>query len=404
MSEENKNFVPFSPPDIGEAEINEVVDTLRSGWITTGPKTKLFEARIAEYCGTDRVACLSSCTAGLELVLRLLGIGSGDEVITTAYTYTASASVVTHVGATLVLVDTSPESFEMDYSKLTSVITEKTKAIIAVDLAGVICDYDLIFEAVESKKEVFQAKTQIQEALGRVAVVSDAAHALGATWHGNNCGNIADFTAFSFHAVKNLTTGEGGAVTWRNIKGIDNEEIYHQFQLYSLHGQSKDAFSKNQVGAWEYDIVAPYYKANMTDIMASIGLAQLGRYEQILSRRREIVKRYDDMCNKLGLIHLVHSGLDFQSSAHLYLIRLPGKTVDDRNELIAKMASMGVACNVHYKPLPMMTAYRNLGFDISDFPNAFGQYENEITIPLFSVMSDDQVGFVINFLEELWKG
>ncbi|MBQ5740231.1 MAG: DegT/DnrJ/EryC1/StrS family aminotransferase [Bacteroidaceae bacterium] len=392
--------VPFSPPDMSELEIAEVCDAIRSGWITTGPRTKEFERRIAAYCHTEKAVCLNSATACMELVLRLFGIGPGDEVITCAYTYTATASVTCHVGAKVVMVDTAPGSFEMDYTKLADAITERTKAIIPVDLAGVVCDYDKVFAAVESKRGLFHPANDLQEALGRVLVLADAAHAFGAQRRGRMCGEIADFTSFSFHAVKNLTTAEGGAVTWRNIEGVDNEWIYKQFQLLSLHGQNKDALAKTQLGAWEYDIVSPAFKCNMTDIMAAIGLKQFERYPQMLARRREIIERYNAALNNLDVEVLDHYNDDHASSGHLYFVRLLGKDVKFRNEVITEMARREIACNVHYKPLPMMTAYKNLGFDIADYPNAYNQYQNEVTLPLNTCLTDEQVAYVIeNFVE-----
>ena len=395
--------VPFSPPDMSELEIAEVCDAIRSGWITTGPRTKEFERRIAAYCHTEKAVCLNSATACMELVLRLFGIGPGDEVITCAYTYTATASVTCHVGAKVVMVDTAPGSFEMDYTKLADVITERTKAIIPVDLAGVVCDYDKVFAAVESKRGLFHPANDMQEALGRVLVLADAAHAFGAQRRGRMCGEIADFTSFSFHAVKNLTTAEGGAVTWRNIEGVDNEWIYKQFQLLSLHGQNKDALAKTQLGAWEYDIVSPAFKCNMTDIMAAIGLKQFERYPQMLARRREIIERYNAALNNLDVEVLDHYNDDHASSGHLYFVRLLGKDVKFRNEVITEMARREIACNVHYKPLPMMTAYKNLGFDIADYPNAYNQYQNEVTLPLNTCMTDEQVEYVIENFVELIK-
>lgn len=392
--------VLFSPPDITESEIAEVVDTLRSGWITTGPKTKLFEKNIAEFCHTSKAVCLNSATACSEMALRALGIGPGDEVITSAYTYTASASVVCHVGAKLVLVDTGKNSYEMDYDKLEAAITEKTKAVIPVDLAGIVCDYKRIFEILERKKHLFQPANKIQRQIGRVAVVADGAHAFGAAREGKHCGEIADFTSFSFHAVKNLTTAEGGALVWRDIDGIDNEELYKQFMLFSLHGQSKDALAKTQLGAWEYDIVAPYFKCNMTDIMASIGLAQLERYPAILARRKEMIKMYDKSFEGENIEHLHHYGKDFSSSGHLYITRLPGKTRKECNEIITRMAEKGIATNVHYKPLPMLTAYKNLGFDIADYPNAYEMFSNEITLPLHTKLTDEEVEYVIKSFKE----
>ena len=392
--------VPFSPPDMSELEVNEVAKAILSGWITTGPRTKEFEKQIAQYCNTDRAVCLNSATACMELVLRLLGVGPGDEVITCAYTYTATASVTCHVGAKVVMVDTAPGSFEMDYTKLADAITERTKVIIPVDLAGVVCDYDKVFEAVESKKHLFNPANELQKAFGRVVVMADAAHAFGAMRNGKMCGEIADFTSFSFHAVKNLTTAEGGAVTWRDIPGIDNEWIYKQFQLLSLHGQNKDALAKTQLGAWEYDIVAPNYKCNMTDIMAAIGLMQMKRYSVMLARRREIIERYNEGLKNQQVEVLNHYGENHSSSGHLYLVRLTGKDVEFRNNVITRMAERGIACNVHYKPLPMMTAYRNLGFDIDDYPNAYNQYCNEVSLPLHTCLTDEQVNYVIdNFVE-----
>lgn len=392
--------IPFSPPDISEAEINEVAEALRSGWITTGPKTKEFERLIAMCCQTDQAVCLNSATACMELILRVLGVGPGDEVITSAYTYTATASVTCHVGAKVVMVDTAPDSFEMDYDKLADAITEKTKVVLPVDLAGVVCDYDKIFAAVESKKHLFSPVNDIQKAYGRVIVLADAAHAFGAKWHGKMCGEIADFTSFSFHAVKNLTTAEGGALTWRNHDGVDNESLYKQFQLLSLHGQNKDALAKTRLGAWEYDIVAPYYKCNMTDVMAGIGLAQLKRYPEMLYRRRQIIERYNEGLRGCDVQVLDHFGDDHSSSGHLYLVRLLGEDVEYRNAVIERMAERGIACNVHYKPLPMMTAYKNLGFDIVDYPNAYNQYHNEITLPLHTSLTNEDVEYVIsNFVD-----
>lgn len=392
--------IPFSPPDMSMLEVNEVAEAIRSGWITTGPRTKEFERQIAAYCHTEKAVCLNSATACMELVLRVLGVGPGDEVITCAYTYTATASVTCHVGAKVVMVDTAPESFEMDYDKLADAITERTKVIIPVDLAGIVCDYSKVFAAVESKKHLFRAANEVQKAFGRVVVLADAAHAFGAEQNGKMCGAIADFTSFSFHAVKNLTTAEGGALTWRPIPGIDDEWIYKQFQLLSLHGQNKDALAKTQLGAWEYDIVAPNYKCNMTDVMAGIGLAQLKRYQGMLDRRHEIIEKYNEGLKGCNVQVLNHYGESHASSGHLYLVRLLGKTVEQRNEVIIRMAERGIACNVHYKPLPMMTAYKNLGFDIKDYPNAYAQYENEVTLPLNTRLSDEDVEYVItNFVE-----
>ena len=392
--------IPFSPPDMSEAEINEVAEALRSGWITTGPKTKEFERLIALCCQTEQAVCLNSATACMELILRVLGVGQGDEVITPAYTYTATASVTCHVGAKVVMVDTAPDSVEMDYDKLADAITERTKVVLPVDLAGVVCDYDKIFAAVESKKHLFSPANDIQKAYGRVIVLADAAHAFGAKWHGKMCGEIADFTSFSFHAVKNLTTAEGGALTWRNHDGVDNESLYKQFQLLSLHGQNKDAFAKTRLGAWEYDIVAPYYKCNMTDVMAGIGLAQLKRYPEMLYRRRQIIERYNEGLKGCDVQVLDHFGDDHSSSGHLYLVRLLGEDVEYRNVVIEQMAERGIACNVHYKPLPIMTAYKNLGFDIANYPNAYNQYHNEITLPLHTSLTDEDVEYVIsNFVD-----
>lgn len=392
--------IPFSPPDITESEVYLVSEALRSGWITTGPKTKEFERLIAMCCQTDQAVCLNSATACMELILRVLGVGPGDEVITSAYTYTATASVTCHVGAKVVMVDTAPDSFEMDYDKLADAITEKTKVVLPVDLAGVVCDYDKIFAAVESKKHLFSSVNDIQKAYGRVIVLADAAHAFGAKWHGKMCGEIADFTSFSFHAVKNLTTAEGGALTWRNHDGVDNESLYKQFQLLSLHGQNKDALAKTRLGAWEYDIVAPYYKCNMTDVMAGIGLAQLKRYPEMLYRRRQIIERYNEGLRGCDVQVLDHFGDDHSSSGHLYLVRLLGEDVEYRNAVIERMAERGIACNVHYKPLPMMTAYKNLGFDIVDYPNAYNQYHNEITLPLHTSLTNEDVEYVIsNFVD-----
>ena len=386
--------ISFSPPDITEAEIEQVAEALRSGWITTGPKTKELEREVADLCGTNRAVCLNSQTACAEMTLRLLGIHEGDEVITCAYTYTASASVVCHVGAKLVLIDTQEDSLEMDYDKLAEAITEKTKVIIPVDLGGVPCDYDRIFSIVEEKKKLFHPVNKLQEAIGRVIVMADAAHAFGATWHGKPVGSIADFSNFSFHAVKNFTTAEGGAVAWRDIEGIDNEEIYHQYQLLSLHGQSKDALAKTQLGAWEYDIIGPWFKCNMTDVVAGIGLAQMKRYKALLARRKEIISRYDAVFKPLDIEVLDHYNEEHQSSGHLYITRIPGITLEQRHEIIVKMAEKGVACNVHYKPLPMMTAYKNMGFDIKDYPNAYKRFKNEITLPLHTKLTDEEVEYV----------
>ncbi len=395
--------IPFSPPDITQSEIDEVCEALRSGWITTGPRTKELETKLAEYCNTEEVVCLNSATAALELNLRILGIGEGDEVIIPAYTYTASASVAIHVGANITFIDSQPGSFEMDYEKLSNAITEKTKAIIPVDIAGVPCDYDCIFKIVEDKKHLFHAKNEIQKAIGRVAVVADCAHSLGATYKHQKTGSVADFSSFSFHAVKNLTTAEGGAATWRKIDGIDSDELYKKYQIYSLHGQSKDALAKTQLGAWEYDIVGPWYKCNMTDIMAAMGLKQLERYPSLLERRKKIIQKYDECCDNLGIIHLEHFNDSIRSSGHLYITRIPNITLEQRNEIIVKMAERGIACNVHYKPLPMMTAYKNMGFDIKDFPNAYNFFKNEITLPLHTKLSDDDVEYIIGNYTEIIK-
>lgn len=391
--------IPFSPPDMSELEIQEVANALKSGWITTGPKVKEFERKIASYCGVNRAVCLNSQTACAEMALRVLGVGEGDEVIVPAYTYTASASIVCHVGAKLVLVDSQKDSPEMDYEKVVAAITEKTKAIIPVDLGGVPCDYDRLFAIVNSKKALFRPANKLQKAIGRVAIMADTAHAFGAWWHGKPIGSVADFSSFSFHAVKNLTTAEGGALTWRTIPGVDDEEIYHQLQLLSLHGQSKDALAKTQLGAWEYDIVGTWYKCNMTDVMGGIGLAQLERYPNMLKRRREIIERYDTAFKAIGVQTLNHYTADHESSGHLYITRVPNITIEQRNAIIIKMAEAGIACNVHYKPLPMHTAYKNMGFDIKDYPNAYNLFANEITLPLHTCLTDEEVGYVIgNFV------
>lgn len=397
--------IPFSPPDISEQEIEEVDATLRSGWITTGGRTKEFEKRIAQYCQTTRAVALNSATAAEELNLRILGIGEGDEVLIPAYTYTATAAAAIHVGAKVKFIDSQKDSCEMDYDAMEAAVTEKTKAVIPVDIGGIICDYDRIFQALEKKRHLFKPTgntglgKRIQKELGRVAVVADCAHAFGASRNNKMAGSIADFTSFSFHAVKNLTTAEGGAATWRSIPGIDDEEIYHQFQLYSLHGQSKDALAKTQLGAWEYDIVGPWYKCNMTDIMAAIGLRQLERYEGLMARRKEIISKYNEMCDVLGVKHLEHFTERNISSGHLYLTRIykkDGTPISDieRREIITKLAERGISTNVHYKPLPMMTAYKNLGWNIGDFPNAYGYYENLITLPLHTKLNDEDVEYV----------
>ncbi len=392
--------IPFSPPDITEAEANEVRDALLSGWITTGPRTKELERQIATFCQTKRAVCLNSATACLESILRILGIGPGDEVITSAYTYTASASVVCHVGAKLVLVDTQQDGYEMDYAQLADAITERTKAIIPVDLGGIPCDYQRIFEIVEAKRSLFHPANKLQEAIGRIAITADAAHAFGAEWQGKRIGSVADFTSFSFHAVKNFTTAEGGALTWRDISGIDNEDLYHQFQLLSLHGQSKDALAKTKLGAWEYDIVSTAYKFNMTDIMAAIGLVQMKRYPSLLERRHTLIERYNKALATYDVQLLDHFNEKHKSSGHLYLVRLLGKDSEFRNHVITEMARREIACNVHYKPLPMMTAYKALGFDIKNYPNAFNQFHNEITLPLHTKLTDEQVDFLLkNFID-----
>ena len=402
-----KRNIPFSPPDISELEVNEVTETLRSGWITTGPRTKELERRLAEYCHTSKVVCLNSATAAEELNFRICGIEAGDEIIVPAYTYTASASAAIHVGAKVIFVDSQKDNVEMDYAAVAAAITDKTKAIVAVDLGGIVCDYDKLYAAVESRRELFHAKegnslgARIQQAIGRVIVFADCAHALGAQWHGKMAGEIADFSDFSFHAVKNFTTAEGGASTWRDMSGIDNDEIYHQYQLYSLHGQSKDALAKTQLGAWEYDIVGPWYKCNMTDIMAAMGLRQLDRYQGMLERRKTIIAKYDAVCDELGVRHLNHYQSDMTSSGHLYIARVSFVGDKERREIITKMAERGIACNVHYKPLPMMTAYKAYGWDIKDFPNAYGLFENEITLPLHTRLSDEDVEYVIDNFKDI---
>ncbi len=395
--------IPFSPPDITETEIEQVVEALRSGWITTGPKTKEFERCIADFCNVNRVVCLNSQTACAEMALRILGVGAGDEVIVPAYTYTATASVVCHVGAELKMVDIQKDSLEMDYDALEAAITEKTKVIIPVDLGGVPCDYNRIFKIVEKKKNLFQPKNEIQRAMGRISINADAAHAFGASWQGRKVGSIADFSSFSFHAVKNLTTAEGGALTWKTIPEIDDEEIYHQLQLLSLHGQSKDALAKTQLGAWEYDVVGAWYKCNMTDVAAGIGLGQMKRYREMLERRKEIISRYDAAFKPLGVEVLPHYTDEYQSSGHLYITRIPDITLEQRQEIIVKMAEKGIACNVHYKPLPMLTAYKDIGFDIKDYPNAYDRFVNEITLPLHTKLTDEEVEYVISQYREIVK-
>ena len=407
--DENNNIrkIQFSPPDISELEISEVIEALKSGWITTGPRTKELEKELARYCNTSKVVCLNSATAAEELNFRVCGIGEGDEVIVPAYTYTATAAAALHCGAKVIFIDSAVDSTEMNYDAVAEAINEKTKAIVAVDLAGIICDYDKIYEIVEKKKNLFCPKSgddlgaRIQKSIGRVLIFADCAHALGAIKKGKMAGEIADFTDFSFHAVKNFTTAEGGAATWKDITGIDNDEIYHQYQLYSLHGQTKDALAKTKVGAWEYDIIGPWYKCNMTDIMAAIGLKQLERYPDMLEKRRGIINKYDLMCDELGVKHLIHYGKDYKSSGHLYLTRIPGISDETRREIIVKLAERGVSTNVHYKPLPMMTAYRNLGWNINDFPNAYNYYKNLITLPLHTKLSDEDVDYVIKNFKDV---
>lgn len=393
--------ISFSPPDITEQEAQEVSRALLSGWITTGPRTKEFERQIADYCQAKKVVCQNSATACLESILRILGVGPGDEVITSAYTYTASASPVCHVGARLVLVDTQPDSYEMDYEKMAAAINERTKVVIPVDLGGVPCDYAKVAAAVESRRSVFRPSNAIQEAIGHVVVVDDAAHAFGAKWHGQMIGTVSDFTSFSFHAVKNFTTAEGGALMWRPIRGIDDDELYRAFQLNSLHGQSKDALAKTQLSAWEYDVLTPAYKSNMTDITAAIGLVQLKRYPQMLARRRELIARYDEALKGLNVQVRDHYTSEYTSSGHLYQVRLLGKEAEERNEVINEMARREIACNVHFKPLPMMTAYKNLGFDIQDFPNAYNQFKNEITLPLHTRLTDEEVEYILKNFKEI---
>ncbi len=399
--------IPFSPPDITDLEINEVVEALKSGWITTGGRTKLLENKIAEYVGTSKAVCLNSATAAMEMTLRILGVGEGDEVITSAYTYTASASVIHHVGAKIVLVDTKADSFEMDYDQLTQAITSRTKVIIPVDIGGRMCDYEKIFNVIEKKKSLFKANSEVQNLFNRIIVMADSAHGFGAkkVYKGTKVqsGKVADFTCYSFHAVKNLTTGEGGAVTWLDKSGMDNEWLYKQYMLYSLHGQNKDAFTKNQLGAWEYDIVYPAYKCNMTDTLAAIGLKQLDRYEGLLARRKEIIKKYDQAFLPLGLTSLTHFDESNESSGHLYLLRIPNITEQERNEIICEISKKGVVTNVHYKPLPMMTAYKKLGFDIVDYPNAYHQYINEVTLPLHTRLTDDDIEYIIESVKAAIK-
>lgn len=396
-----KMNIPFSPPDISDEEINEVVDALKSGWITTGPKTKKLEKDLLEFTGTSKGVCLNSQTAAAEMTLRVLGIGQGDEVITSAYTYTATASVVEHVGAKLVLVDTQEENLEMDYEKLKDAINEKTKVIIPVDLGGVPCDYDKIFQIVEEKKNLFKANNEIQKAYNRIIVMADTAHALGAEYKGEKVGSIADFSNFSFHAVKNFTTAEGGYATWKDKEGIDNEKLYKKYQLLSLHGQSKDALSKTKLGSWEYDVVGPWYKCNMTDVLAGIGLSQVKRYPRLLKRRKEIIEKYDKAFRPLGIKSLNHFDQNHKSSGHLYISQVPGIDTEQRNKIIEEMAEKGIACNVHYKPLPLLTAYKNLGFEIKDYPNAYNHYKNEITLPLHTKLSDEEVDYIIESFCEI---
>lgn len=396
-----KYNIPFSPPDISDGEINEVIDTLKSGWITTGPKTKELERRLSEFTNTPKTVCLNSATAALELTLRVLGIGEGDEVIVPVMTYTASCSVIYHVGAKAVIVDIAEDSHEMNYAALADAITENTKAVIPVDLAGIPCDYDKIFEVVESKKHLFRANSEYQEKLGRVAVVADGAHALGSTYKGKKIGSVADFTTFSFHAVKNFTTAEGGSVTWKQNENFDNEELYREYQIYSLHGQTKDALAKTKAGSWEYDIVIPGYKCNLTDIAASIGLVQLDRYPKLLERREDIISQYNKGFEGTRITALSHSSEDYRSCGHLYITHVEGATFEQRGEIIVKMAERGISCNVHYKPLPLLTAYKNLGFDIENYPNAYNYYVKEITLPLHTRLSDEDVAVIIENFKEI---
>ena len=396
-----KYNIPFSPPDISDGEINEVIDTLKSGWITTGPKTKELERRLSEFTNTPKTVCLNSATAALELTLRVLGIGEGDEVIVPAMTYTASCSVIYHVGAKAVIVDIAEDSHEMDYDALANAITENTKAVIPVDLAGIPCDYNKIFEVVENKKHLFKANSEYQEKLGRVAVVADGAHALGSTYKGKEIGSVADFTTFSFHAVKNFTTAEGGSVTWKQNENFDNEELYREYQIYSLHGQTKDALAKTKAGSWEYDIVIPGYKCNLTDIAASIGLVQLDRYPKLLERREDIIDQYNKGFEGTRIKALSHSSEDYKSCGHLYITRIESATFEQRGEIITKMAERGISCNVHYKPLPLLTAYKNLGFNIENYPNAYNYYVKEITLPLHTRLSDEDVAVIIENFKEI---
>ena len=407
MSELNgsikKMTIPFSPPDMSEAEVNEVAEALRSGWITTGPRTKKLEALIAEYVGTEKCVCLNSQTACAEMALRLLGVGEGDEVITSAYTYTASASVIDHVGAKIVLIDTAKDGWEMDYDALEAAITSRTKAIIPVDLGGVPCDYARIFDIVEKKRSLFTPESELQTALGRIAVMADTAHSFGASYGEKTVGSVADFSSFSFHAVKNFTTAEGGALTWNTIPGIDDDEIYKRLQLLSLHGQNKDALAKTKLGAWEYDIIGTWYKCNMTDVAAAIGLKQFERYPAMLTRRKELISKFDAAFRPLGVETLEHYTEEYSSSGHLYLTRIPGITLEERNEIIIKMAERGIACNVHYKPLPMHTAYKRLGFDIANYPNAYARFANEITLPLHTRLTDEEADYIIESYTQILK-
>lgn len=393
--------IPFSPPDITDEEINEVIEALKSGWITTGPKTKEFERQITEYCGSEKTVCLSAATTALEMTLRVLGIGEGDEVIVPAYTYTASCSVICHVGATPVMVDSQVDREEMDYSKMSDAITSKTKAIIPVDIAGILCDYDKIYEVIESQRDLFTPSNELQEVFNRIIIVDDCAHGFGAVQNGKHAGNIADFTCFSFHAVKNLTTAEGGAVTWKHHEGLDSEALYKKYQIYSLHGQTKDALEKTQKGSWEYDILLPAYKCNMTDVQAGIGLGQLKRYDSLLKRRHEIVRKYEEGFEGTRVITPNHVTDNSKSSGHLYLVRLDGLSLDERNEVIVKMEEAGISTNVHYKPLPLLTAYNNLGFDIKDYPNAYHLFENEISLPIYSTLTDEEVNYIIKTLLDI---
>lgn len=393
--------IPFSPPDITEEEIEAVAEVLRSGWITTGPKTKALEKEIAQFCHTSKAVCMNSATACMEMILRIFGIGPGDEVIVPAYTYTASASVVCHVGAVLKLVDVSKDSLHMDYAVLEQMITDKTKAIIPVDIGGIMEDYAAIRTIVMSKKAIFKPANKLQEALEHVLILADSAHGFGAVRDGKMSGECADFTSFSFHAVKNFTTAEGGALVWKDIEQIDNEALYHNFMLLSLHGQSKDALAKTSLCAWEYDIIDTYYKCNMTDIMAAIGLVQMKRYPKLLARRRQIIECYTSGIKADNVAIMNHYTQEYQSSGHLYMVRLLGQEESYRNEIIRRMAEAGVATNVHYKPLPMHTAYKKMGFDIKDYPNAYAMYCNEITLPLNTCLTDEQVEYIIKTFNEV---